>query len=131
MWGRDASVRATAALLTSCRVARSSARRGLRPAQAAARARDRRCRTRLRARTRRPRGQAVRCGPAMRSQAPARMQRDDAARKDLMGHTRKSRFVDHFRERLGLRKLADRFDEVAIGFGVAGYGLADLRNDVE
>ena len=38
---------------------------------------------------------------------------------------------DHRGEILLVREFADRFDEIGIGFAVAGHHLADARNGVE
>src|SRR5260370_28642293 len=59
------------------------------------------------------------------------MQRHDAARQALPVDAGKAGRPYHFSKRAGLGKLADRFDEVTIGFGIAGHRAAERRNDLE
>ena len=44
---------------------------------------------------------------------------------------RKTGGADHLGESAGLRKFADRLDEILVGFGVAGHGAAERRNYLE
>src|SRR5262245_29032706 len=92
---------------------------------------DRRCRTRLRARTRRPPASAVRHERSKRSQTPARIQCDDAARHRFKADAREICRADHVGKGRGLRELLDLFDEIAISLGVAGDDPAERRNHVE
>ncbi len=59
------------------------------------------------------------------------MQRHDTAREALPVDAGKARRPHHFGKRARLGKLADRFDEIAIGVGVAGHRTAERRNDLE
>src|ERR1044072_8184747 len=65
------------------------------------------------------------------AQPPTGMQRDDSAGEALERHAAEARAADHLGEFLGLGKLTDRFDEIAIGLGIASHRAADLRNHVE
>src|ERR1041384_8537490 len=66
-----------------------------------------------------------------RSQPPGGLRRPHAAREALERHAAEARAADHLGEFLGLGKLTDRFDEIAIGLGIASHRAADLRNHVE
>src|ERR1700691_2392019 len=59
------------------------------------------------------------------------MDGDDAAAKLRIAGTGKASLLDHRAKIFGRRKLANRFDKVAIGFGVACDQLADRRNGPE
>ena len=48
-----------------------------------------------------------------------------------IGDAGKARRAQHVGEWLRLGKAADRFHQIAIGFGVAGDDAAELRNDIE
>ena len=84
---------------STCRSAapRSGGRAAARIARPTAARPDRRCRTRRRARTHSLRGSAGRDGSALRSQTPARMQRDDAAAHDVPCRARESGLAHHGR----------------------------------
>src|SRR5215212_2912990 len=69
--------------------------------------------------------------PPITSDLPAGMDGDDAAGHGTMRDAPESRFPDHAREGGARREAADRLDEVAIGFCVAGDEPAQSRNDVE
>src|SRR5580698_8720504 len=90
--------------------------------------RDRSRRTRLRGRRRSRRGRYAIDTRARRSQSPAGMQRDNAAGESLMRRAGEARGAHHGGEVLRLREPADRFDQVAIRFRVAGNNSAKRRD---
>src|ERR1700742_2681932 len=59
------------------------------------------------------------------------MDGDDAAAELRIAGTGKASLLDHRAKIFSGRKLADRFDKVAIGFGIARDELADRRNGPE
>src|SRR5262245_63557374 len=65
------------------------------------------------------------------SQPPARMQRHDAAGHALEADAAEAGAAHHVGERLRVREAADRFDQVAVGFAVAGYDAPERRDHVE
>src|SRR5712691_7752801 len=62
---------------------------------------------------------------------PARMQRDDAATHALERDAAEAGRAHYLGKRIGPRKPADRFDQVAIGLGIADHGTAERRDHVE
>src|SRR5690606_24055592 len=65
------------------------------------------------------------------SQAPAGMQRNDAARHRRIRNACEASVADHCGESLRLRKLADGFDKIAIGLSVARDRSAKRRDHIE
>lgn len=59
------------------------------------------------------------------------MKPDDAARHGARGDAAEACIADHAREGGGSRETADRFDEVAVGLGIAGDEAAHFRNEFE
>src|SRR6202044_3977994 len=66
-----------------------------------------------------------------KSQTPAGMKRDDAAGYRLDRNAGKAGVPHHGGKGLRFRKATDRFDEIAIGVGVARHHAAKARNDIE
>src|SRR5262249_32792143 len=112
-------------------VAPSAARSGARRAPATAAASDRPDRARPRGRTRSRPGRGAPDGRARRSQAPARMQRHDAAGERLRGYAAEAGGANHRGEIVRLGKAPDRLDEVAVGFRIARDRAAERRDDIE
>ena len=76
-------------------------------------------------------GKTERDGKWQRSQAPTRVERDDAAGHRRERDATKAGSLDHLREGFRFGKFANRFDEILIGLAVAGHRLADTRDHLE
>src|SRR3974390_2711766 len=83
------------------------------------------------ARARRNRWESAAITDRAALEPPSRMQCDDAAGEHAIAHAAESGGRDHFRKGSRLREAPDRFDEKAIGLGIADNQTAERRNDVE